>query len=84
MSTVPAPQNITVTAHPSKWASILLAILQAAAAANQIIATFLPAPVEAGIVVATTLGPVVVGTIQAATNAGDTASTASGTSVPVA
>ena len=68
MSTVPNQTNVTVTAHQSHWYTILMAIFHSITASNPIFATFIPAPVEAGIQIATTLGPVVAGTIEAATN----------------
>jgi len=67
MSTATAT-HVTIQAHQTHWYDIVNIILKAAAAANPIIATIIPAPVEAGITIATTLGPVVTGTIQAATD----------------
>jgi hypothetical protein len=67
MSTVPTPPTVTVTSHQKHWYDFVMLALQAAQAANPVLMTFIPAPVEAGIQIAITLGPVVVGTIQAAT-----------------
>lgn len=68
--TVTQTTTVKVTAHPSHWFTILQAILQIVSQSNPILATFVPAPVEAGIQIATTLGPIVAGTVEAATNTG--------------
>jgi hypothetical protein len=68
---IPAPTpvtQITVKAHQSHWYDIFTLILKATQAANPILATIIPAPIEAGIMLGTTLAPVVAGTIQAATS----------------
>lgn len=64
MDTITTPtQKITVTAHKSHWYDVIAAILQGINAANPFIVSFLPAPIEAGIQIATVLEPIVVGVI---------------------
>ena len=66
MSTAVQPK-VTVTAHRSHWGDILKAIFAAISAANPILATFVPAPVEAGIQIATTLEPTVAAAVESVT-----------------
>lgn len=67
MST-PVGTKVTVTAHQSHWYDIFSRVLAATNAANPILATILPAPVEAGIQVVTSVAPIVAGTVEAVTN----------------
>lgn len=55
----PVQTQVTITAHQSHWYDIVAAILKAVSAANPILATFVPAPIEAGIQIATSVGPAV-------------------------
>lgn len=71
---VPTQPKITVTAHQSHWYDVLASIFQGLSAANPFLISFIPAPIEAGIQIATTLEPVVAGTIQAATQSSGTGS----------
>jgi hypothetical protein len=64
MSKPQLPQ-VTFTAHQTHWYDIFQIIMQAVQAANPIVATILPAPVEAGIQIAVAEAPIVVATGQA-------------------
>lgn len=61
---VPVQPKITVTAHTTHWYDVLAKIFAAIGAGNPFLLSFIPAPIEAGIQIATTLEPIIVGTIQ--------------------
>lgn len=61
MSTVPHNNaNVTVTAHQSHWYDVLERVLLTIGQTNNVLAKFVPASVEQGITIATTLGPAVI------------------------
>jgi hypothetical protein len=60
-----APAQITFTAHQTHWYDILRIVMLAVANENPIIATLVPAPIEAGIQIAIAEAPVIAGIGQA-------------------